>query len=136
MANFSKLLTFYCLKWCPIFNDSTICLFTKYNNFLRVPCWFLAKNISIFYTFLWNLTTHVTTILITHLIAHCTIQLFWNSIDSVQEALDLTVPAKNRRKMRIIDLNFQIKKLISLVSRLVWNWSSKFTTHSLVFCEM
>ena len=39
-------------------------------------------------------------------------------------------------KMRIIDLNFQIKKMISLASRHVWNWSFKFTTHSLVFCEI
>ena len=60
----------------------------------------------------------------------------WNSSNSVQKALDLTTPAKNRRKMSIIDLNFQIKKLISLASRLVWNWPSKLTTHSLIFCEM
>ena len=26
--------------------------------------------------------------------------------------------------------------MISLTSRHVWNWSSKFTTHSLVFCEI
>ena len=57
----------------------------------------------------------------------------WNSCNIVQKALDLTTTAKNRRNMSIIDLNFQIKKLISLASRLVWNWSSKF---SLVFCEM
>jgi hypothetical protein len=37
----------------------------------------------------------------------------------VQKAVDLTTPAKNRRKMRIIDLNFQIKKLITLTCRLV-----------------
>ena len=60
-------------------------------------------------------------------------QPFWNSIDSVQKALDLYIAAKNRRKMRIIDLNFQIKKLISLASRLFWNWPSKLTIHSLVF---
>jgi hypothetical protein len=35
--------------------------------------------------------------------------------------------------VHIINLNFQIKKLISLASRLVWNWPSKLTTHSLVF---
>ena len=60
----------------------------------------------------------------------------WNSSNSVQKALDFTTPAKNRRKMSIIDLNFQIKKLISLATRHVWNWSSKFTAHSFVFCEM
>jgi hypothetical protein len=46
-----------------------------------------------------------------------TIQPFENSINSVQKAVDLTTSAKNRRKMRIINLNFQIKKLISLASR-------------------
>ena len=33
-----------------------------------------------------------------------------NSSDSVQKAVNLTIPGKNRRKMNIIDLNFQIKK--------------------------
>ena len=65
-----------------------------------------------------------------------TLQSFWNTIDSVQKALDLKIPTTNRIKMSIMDLNFQIKKLISLASRLVWNWPSKLTTHSLVFCEM
>ena len=36
-----------------------------------------------------------------------------NSSKSVQKA----TPAKNRIKMSIIDLNFQVKKLISLASR-------------------
>jgi hypothetical protein len=45
------------------------------------------------------------------------IQLFGNSINSVQEAVDLKTPAKNRMKMRIIDLNFQINKLIGLAGR-------------------
>ena len=56
----------------------------------------------------------------------------WNSNNSVQKALNLTIPAKNRRKMRIIDLSFWIKKLLSLASRLVWNWPSKLTTHQCV----
>ena len=60
-------------------------------------------------------------------------QPFWNSINSVQKALDLTIPAKNIRKMSIIDLNFQIKKLIGLASRLVWNWPYKFTTDTACF---
>jgi hypothetical protein len=34
----------------------------------------------------------------------------WNSSNSVQKAVDLTTPAKNRRKMSVIDMNFQIKK--------------------------
>ena len=65
-----------------------------------------------------------------------TIQPFENSINSVQKAVDLTTSAKNRRKMRIINLNFQIKKLISLASRVAWNWPSKSTTQSLIFREM
>ena len=40
------------------------------------------------------------------------IQPFGNSINSVEKALDLTTPAKNRAKISIIDLNFQIKKII------------------------
>ena len=43
----------------------------------------------------------------------------YNSSNSVQKALDLTTPAKNRRKMSIIDLNFQTKKLRSFAYRLV-----------------
>ena len=61
---------------------------------------------------------------------------FRNSINSVQKAVNLTTPAKNRRKMRIIDLNFQIKKMISLASKVLWNWPSKSTTQSLIFREM
>ena len=43
----------------------------------------------------------------------------WNSSDSVQKAVDLTTPAKNRRKVSIKDLNFQIKKFMDLACRLV-----------------
>ena len=57
-------------------------------------------------------------------------QPFWNSSDSVQKAVDLTIPAKNRRKMRIIYLNFEIKKFMDSACRLVWNWPSKSTTHA------
>ena len=64
------------------------------------------------------------------------IQPFGNSINSVQKALDLTTPAKNRRKMRIIELDFQINKLIGFACRVVRNWPSKSTTQSLIFCEM
>jgi hypothetical protein len=39
--------------------------------------------------------------------------------------VDLTNSEKNRRKMSVIYLNFQVKKLISLASRLVWNLPSK-----------
>ena len=34
----------------------------------------------------------------------------WNSSSAVQIAVDLTTPAKNRRKMSMIDLNFLINK--------------------------
>ena len=58
---------------------------------------------------------------------------------SVQKVAVLTTPAKNRRKMSIyssvIDLDFQIKKFISLVCKLVWNWPSKLNKHSIIFCE-
>ena len=33
-------LTLYFLKWCPIFDNPQLCLFTKYNSFL-IECWFL-----------------------------------------------------------------------------------------------
>ena len=46
-------------------------------------------------------------------------QPFSNSGDSVQKAVDLTIPAKNRRKMSIIDLNFEIKKYMDSAFRLV-----------------
>ena len=59
----------------------------------------------------------------------CDSNYFGNSINSVQKALDLTTPAKNRRK-------FQIKKLIGLAGRVVWNWPSKSTTQSLIFREV
>ena len=43
---------------------------------------------------------------------------------------------KKRRKMSIIDINFQINKLVILACRLVWNWPSKSPLQSLIFCEM
>ena len=55
---------------------------------------------------------------------------------TVQKAADLTTPAKNRRKMGITDVNFQIKIIIILVCRLVWNRPSKSPLQSLIFCEM
>ena len=58
------------------------------------------------------------------------------SSNSVQKAVDLTTPAKNRRKMGIINMNFQVKKIIILACRLVWNWPSKSPLQSLIFCEM
>ena len=62
-------------------------------------------------------------------------QPFWNSINSVQKVVDLTIPAKNRRKMRMVGLNFQIKKMISLMRSVVWNWPFKSTTQSLIFVK-
>ena len=64
------------------------------------------------------------------------ISTLWNSISSVQKALDLTTPEKNWRKLRIIDLNFQMNKQIGFACRAVWNWPSKSTTQSLIFHEM
>ena len=44
----------YLLKWCPIFDDSLLHQFTKYNNFLLVY-WFLCKNLSNFVYLPWKL---------------------------------------------------------------------------------
>ena len=60
----------------------------------------------------------------------------WNSSNSVQKAVDLTTPAKNRRKITIINLNFHIKNFMILVCTLVWNLPSKSPSQSLIFCEM
>ena len=65
-----------------------------------------------------------------------TFQPFLNSIDSVQKALDLTIPAKNRRKTSTIDLNFQIKKFIDSPAGWFDKWPSKSATQSLIFSEM
>ena len=46
--------TLYFLKWCPIFDGSTLCLFTKHNDFLQV-FWFVAKNIVNFSSLSWKL---------------------------------------------------------------------------------
>merc|ERR1712051_445794 len=43
----------------------------------------------------------------------------WNSSNSVQKAVDLTTPAKKRRKITIINLNFHIKKFMILVCTLI-----------------
>ena len=65
-----------------------------------------------------------------------TFQAVRNSSNCVQKAVDLTTPAKNRRKMGIINLNFQIKKFMILACALVWNLPSKSPLQSLIFCEM
>ena len=49
----------YFLKWCPIFDRSTLHQFSKLNNFLWV-WWFLGKNLSNFVPPLENLTTPIT----------------------------------------------------------------------------
>jgi hypothetical protein len=63
------------------------------------------------------------------------IQPFGNSINSVQKAVDLTTPAKNRAKISVIDLNFQIKRMIGLVWKLTWTSPAKSTKQSLIFRE-
>ena len=52
--------TLYFLKWCPIFDDSLLHHFTKYNNFLLVY-WFLGKNLSNFVSLLWKLNNRNNT---------------------------------------------------------------------------
>ena len=51
-------------------------------------------------------------------------QLFLNSSNSLQKAVALTIPAKNRRKINKIDLYFQIKKFICLQTVVSTQWSS------------
>ena len=43
---------------------------------------------------------------------------------------------KKRRKMSMINQNFQFKKFMTLVCALVWNLPSKSPSQSLIFCEM
>ena len=50
------LLTFFELKWCPIFDSSPLIQNSKFNNFLLV-CWFLCKNLSNFASPVWKLHT-------------------------------------------------------------------------------
>ena len=64
------------------------------------------------------------------------ISTLWNSSDSVEKTLNLTNPTKNRRKLSIIDLNFQTKKLRSLACGFIWNLPSKSTTQNLIFSWM
>ena len=45
--------------------------------------------------------------------------------------MDLTTPGENRDKMSGKKLNFQIKKVITLVRKLTWTWQLTSTTHSL-----
>ena len=44
---FPNFYTFYFLKFIPIFVDSALGIFPKYNNFLGV-CWFLAKHLALY----------------------------------------------------------------------------------------
>ena len=54
-----------------------------------------------------------------------------NCRHSVQKAVDLTTPGKNRDKMSGKKWHFQIKKVIPLVRKLTWTWQLTSTTHSL-----
>ena len=49
----------------------------------------------------------------------------FNLFEIAVTAVDLTTPAKNRRKMSVIHLNFQVKKFMILACTLVWNLPSK-----------
>ena len=44
----------YLVEWCPIFDNSPLTQFSKFNNFLWV-CWFLGKNLSNFVPPAWKL---------------------------------------------------------------------------------
>ena len=74
------------------------------------------------------------------LFAHCccysncnsNISTHWKSSNSVQKSVDLTTPAKNRRKMSTVVLHF---KSCSGSGRLVWYWPSKSPLQSLIFVK-
>ena len=59
-----------------------------------------------------------------------------NCRHSVQKAVDLTTPGKNRDKMSGKKWHFQIKKVITLVRKLTWTWQLTSTTHSLPQCAL
>ena len=59
------------------------------------------------------------------------ISIFLKQHQQCQKALDLTIPAKTRIKLSIIDLNFQITKFVGLYACLKLAFQ-----HSLFFCEM
>ena len=55
---------------------------------------------------------------------------------SVQKAVDLTTPGKNRDKMSGKKWHFQILKVLTLVRKLTWTWQLTSTTHSLSQCAL
>ena len=55
---------------------------------------------------------------------------------SVQKAVDLITPGKNRDKMSGKKWHFQIIKVITLVRKLTWTWQLTSTTHSLRQCAL
>ena len=59
-----------------------------------------------------------------------------NSRHSVQKAVDLTTPGKNRDKMSGKKWHFQIKKMIVFFRKLTWTWQLTSTTHSLPQCAL
>ena len=59
-----------------------------------------------------------------------------NSKHSVQKAVDLTTPGKNRDKMSGKKWHFQIKKIIVFFRKLTWTWQLTSTTHSLPQCVL
>ena len=61
-------------------------------------------------------------------------QPFWNSINSAFYHWIWQLLQKKENESDISE--FSDKKSINLTCRVVWNWPSKSTTHSLIFCEM
>ena len=59
-----------------------------------------------------------------------------NCRHSVQKAVDLTTPGKNRDKMSGKKWHFQIKKMIVFFRKLTWTWQLTSTTHSLPQCAL
>ena len=132
--------------------------FHKQSDFVKVilkanfkPVWrpvlwtFWSENSTLFFSFSFYFLQELSNPL---LFAHCccysndltclsckNVKQF-NLFEIAVTAVDLTTPAKNRRKMSVIDLNFQVKKFMILACTLVWNLPSKSPSQSLIFCEM
>ena len=60
----------------------------------------------------------------------------WNCRHSVQKAVDLTTPGKNRDKMSGKKWHFQIKKMIVFFRKLTWYWQLTSTTRTLPQCAL
>ena len=47
ISDVTNFQTFHFVKLCPIFVDTALCLFTKYNNFLKIPINFWLQSLTV-----------------------------------------------------------------------------------------